>query len=75
MKRLHSRGKDQRRLKRLHASKYHAFDLGFYDVYDMAMSDFGLKVPESINSAEEIVSLANKIEPMEESKESINLLP
>lgn len=41
----------------------------------MAMSGFGLKVPESINSAEEIFSLANKIEPMEESKESMNLLP
>ena len=37
------------------------------------MSDFRLKVPESINSADEIFSPANKIDPMEETKKSMCL--
>lgn len=41
----------------------------------MAMPDFGLEVPENTNSTEEIFPLAHKIEPMEESKESMHLLP
>lgn len=55
-----------RGFKQTHRSKYQMALIFEFE----AMSDFGLKVPEFINSADEIFSLVNKIDAMEESMRS-----